>query len=134
MENPQKQPDKSSPAKKQLIVIFLLATVLFIGIIIKAAKDYHWWLPETEIVSTLHPEDLKQKIDINAAPWYEIVLLPKLGEVKARAIIAYREKHGRFKSLDELRQINGIGKNIINSLKGYVIVGTGSTHNNRDHF
>ncbi|MCF6147443.1 MAG: helix-hairpin-helix domain-containing protein [Candidatus Kuenenia sp.] len=128
MESPQKLPNKTSPAKKQLIVIFFLTTSLFIGIVIKAGRDYHWWQPETEIVSTLTPGDIKTKIDINEAPWHELLLLPKVGEVKARAIVAYRKKHGRFNTLDELRQIKGIGNNIIELLKDCVIVGTGSVH------
>ncbi len=96
MENSQKQPNKSSPVKKQLIIIFFLTTALFAGIAIKAGRDYHWWLPETEIVSVLTPEDLKTKIDVNESPWYELLLLPKVGEAKAKAIVAYREKYGRF--------------------------------------
>jgi len=96
--------------------------------VIKAGRDYHWWLPETEIVSTLTPADIETKIDINEASWYELLLLPGVGEVKAKAIIACREKHGRFKNLDELRQIDGIGEKIIKSLKEYVVVGTDSAH------
>ncbi len=133
MENAQKQPNKSSPAKKQLIIIFFLTTVLFAGIAIKAGRDYHWWLPETEIVSVLTPEDLKTKIDINESPWYELLLLPKVGEAKAKAIVAYREKYGRFESLDELSRIDGIGKKIIALLKDCAIAGTGSAHVSDNH-
>lgn len=133
MENAQKQPNKSSPAKKQLIIIFFLTTALFAGIAIKAGRDYHWWLPETEIVSVLTPEDIKTKIDINESPWYELLLLPKVGEAKAKAIVAYREKYGRFESLDELSRIDGIGKKIIALLKDCAIAGTGSAHVSDNH-
>ena len=133
MENSQKQPNKSSPVKKQLIIIFFLTTALFAGIAIKAGRDYHWWLPETEIVSVLTPEDLKTKIDVNESPWYELLLLPKVGEAKAKAIVAYREKYGRFESLDELSRIDGIGKKIIALLKDCAIAGTGSAHVSDNH-
>lgn len=86
--------------------------------------DRHWWLPETEIVSNLKPEDIKVKLDINNAPWYELVLLPKLGEVKAKAIVAYREKHGNFKTLDELSNVKGIGTSVIEAIRDHVKIGS----------
>lgn len=96
--------------------------------------DSHWWLPETEIISNLKSEDIKVKLDINNAPWYELVLLPKLGEVKAKAIVAYREKHGNFKTLDELSNVKGIGTSIIEAIRDHIKIGpdtTGVVSNNR---
>lgn len=120
----QKPSDNFSPTKKQLIVIYFLATTLFIGTIIKIGMDRHWWLPETEIIGNLKPEDIKVKLDVNNAPWYELVLLPKLGEVKAKAIVAYREKHGNFKTLDELSNVNGIGTSIIEAIRDHIKIGS----------
>lgn len=124
MQISQKPPSKSSPTRKQLIVIFFLSTTLLVGIIIKIGMDYHWWLPETEIVSCLSPADIKIKLDINSAPWYELVLLPKLGESKAKAIVAYREKHGNFKTVEELSKVNGIGVSIVESIRNHVKIGS----------
>ena len=120
MQNSQKPSSNTSPTRKQLIVIFFLATTLFIGTIVKLGMDRHWWLPETEIVSTLKPEDIKVKLDVNNAPWYELVLLPKLGEVKAKAIVAYREKYGSFKTLDELSRVKGLNASVIEAIRDYV--------------
>ena len=86
--------------------------------------DHHWWLPATEIVSDLRPEDIKVTLDINTAPWYELVLVPRLGEVKAKAIVAYREKYGNFKSLDEVANVSGMGQSIVNAIRDYVKIGT----------
>lgn len=123
----QKPSDGFSPTKRQLIVICFLSTTLFIGAIIKAGMDYHWWLPKTEIVSSLQPEDIKVKLDINTSPWYELVLLPKLGEAKAKAIVAYREKHGNFKTLDELGKIKGIGNSIMDAIRDSIKIGSATT-------
>jgi len=120
MQTSQKPSSNTSPTRKQLIVIFFLATTLFIGTIIKLGMDHHWWLPETEIVSTLKPEDIKVKLDVNNAPWYELVLLPKLGEVKAKAIVAYREKYGSFKSIDELSKVKGINTSVLESIRDHI--------------
>jgi competence ComEA-like helix-hairpin-helix protein len=62
-----------------------------------------------------------------------LLLLPKVGEAKAKAIVAYREKYGRFESLDELSRIDGIGKKIIALLKDCAIAGTGSAHVSDNH-
>jgi len=120
MQNSQKPSSNTSPTRKQLIVIFFLATTLFIGTIVKLGMDHHWWMPETEIVSTLKPEDIKVKLDINKSPWYELVLLPKLGEVKAKAIVTYREKYGSFKTLDELSRVKGLNASVIEAIRDYV--------------
>lgn len=124
----QKPSSNTSPTRKQLIVIFFLATTLFIGTIIKLGMDHHWWLPETEIVSILKPEDIKIKLDVNNAPWYELVLLPTLGEVKAKAIVAYREKYGNFKSIDELSKVKGINTSVLESIRYHIKIGTDTAY------
>lgn len=129
MQISPKPPGKDSPIQKQIVVIFFLATTLFVGIIIKVGVDHHWWLPDTEITSDLNPEDIRVKLDINKAPWYELVLLPKLGEVKAKAIVMHREKYGDFKSLDELSKVKGIGTSIIEAVKDHIKVGSGDEFN-----
>ena len=123
MQTSQKPSSKTPPTRKQLIIIFFLATTLFIGTIVKVGMDHHWWLPETEIVSTLNPEDIKVKLDINKSPWYELVLLPKLGEGKAKAIVAYREKHGNFRAIDELSRVKGISASVLESIKDHIKIG-----------
>ncbi|MDR4508554.1 MAG: helix-hairpin-helix domain-containing protein [Candidatus Brocadiaceae bacterium] len=110
--------------RKQLFVIFFLTTTLFIGTILKTGIDYHWWLPKTEITSRLKPEDIKSTLDINHASWYELVLLPKLGEVKARAIVAYREKHGAFQTVEELSRVKGIGPSILDAINDHITIGS----------
>ena len=132
MQISQKPSNSSSPTRKQLIIIFFLATTLFVGTIIKVGMDHHWWLPETEIVSTLKPEDIKIKLDVNNAPWYELVLLPKLGEVKAKAIVAYREKHGSFRNIDELSRVKGISTSVLESIRDHVNVGGNSSPEEKD--
>ena len=122
-KTPQKQPDNFSPTWRQLVVIFFLATTLLIGSMVKLGMDHHWWLPATEIVSGLKPEDIKVTLDINTALWHELVLLPRLGEVKAKAIVAYREKYGNFRSLDELANVSGMGPSIIDAIRDYVKIG-----------
>ena len=48
------------------------------------------------------------KIDINAAPWHEWVLLDGIGEARARAIVAARERRGGFGSIEDLAAVPGL--------------------------
>lgn len=51
-----------------------------------------------------------QKVDINKASIKDLRKVKGLSAGKARAIVAYRKKHGDFKSLDELKDVNGFKK------------------------
>ena len=93
--------------------------------------DYHWWLSKTEIESYLKPEDINVKLDINEAPSYELVLLPGLGETKAKAIVSYRDKHGGFKSLDELFRVDGIKSSTIEAIQELIRIGSYTTGTNQ---
>lgn len=59
-------------------------------------------------------------INLNEASISELAFLPGLGEKTAVAIIEYRKKHGRIKSLDELLNIKGIGKRKLGKIKNLI--------------
>ncbi|HHS7809894.1 MULTISPECIES: ComEA family DNA-binding protein [Pseudomonas] len=55
-----------------------------------------------------------QKIDLNGADAATLQKeLAGVGEAKAKAIVAYREINGPFASVDELLEVKGIGKAIL---------------------
>lgn len=53
------------------------------------------------------------KVNINTATESELTTIPGIGKVKAKSIIEYREQNGNFKSIDELKEINGFGAKTI---------------------
>lgn len=61
-------------------------------------------------------------ININTASVRELRKLKGVGEVTAANIVAYREKHGAFRSADELDNVYGIGRATVEKLRPYVIV------------
>jgi competence protein ComEA len=60
-------------------------------------------------------------VDLNTATAEQLDALPGIGPVTAQKIVAYREAHGPFTSLDALDAIPGIGPARIASLRGLVV-------------
>jgi competence protein ComEA len=65
-------------------------------------------------------------ININTATKDELVALPGIGPAKAQAIVDYRKAHGPFKSVEELKDVKGIGAKRFEKLKPDLAV-TGPT-------
>lgn len=58
---------------------------------------------------TSSKKDLTAVVNINTAGVEELCNLSGIGEVKARAIVEYREQNGKFASIDDLAKVKGIG-------------------------
>ena len=67
---------------------------------------------------------LANTIDINTADAQTLATgLTGVGETKARAIVAYRDQNGPFKSPDDLKQVKGIGDRILELNRGNISAG-----------
>ena len=62
-------------------------------------------------------------LNLNTATKDELVALSGIGPAKAQAIIDYRTQHGGFKSVDELKDVKGIGARRFEKLKSELTVG-----------
>ncbi|HHW46675.1 MAG TPA: ComEA family DNA-binding protein [Clostridiales bacterium] len=83
--------------------------------------------PETTSIKPLSssagtPASEKSKININSATKDQLMALPGIGEVKAQAIIDYRELNGPFMSVDELINVKGIGPATLEKIKDLVVI------------
>lgn len=61
-------------------------------------------------------------LDLNAATVTDLDGLPGIGPVLAQHIVDWRTEHGRFGSVDQLREVGGIGESKYAQLKGKVRV------------
>lgn len=63
-----------------------------------------------------------KKININTADVSELMELEGIGEKKAEDIIEYRLKNGKFRSAEELTEVDGIGITILEKNSGRISV------------
>ena len=76
--------------------------------------------PSSEDGNKLIDDD--SKVSINSATKEELMKLDGIGEVKAEAIIKYRQENGSFKSVEELKNVSGIGDAVYDKIKDNIIV------------
>jgi competence protein ComEA len=62
-------------------------------------------------------------LNLNTATKDELIALSGIGPAKAQAILDYRTQHGGFKSVDELKDVKGIGARRFEKLKAELTVG-----------
>lgn len=72
------------------------------------------------VSSNLSKSTQSNKININNASKAELETLPYIGEVLADRIIEYRQKNGRFKSLEEIKNVEGIGEKRYEAIKDLI--------------
>ena len=77
------------------------------------------------VVGTPVPEvvtSTTELVNINTASVAELDTLPGVGPTTAAAIIAHREQHGPFQTVDQLGDVHGIGPAKLDALRGLVTV------------
>ncbi len=111
--------DKKSPLLAFAAALLIFAVLMIFKIIDAPGADSlkAVSVPEAQTVmdrAMSEPEtgeaDTGGLININTATEQELATLSEVGEVKARAIVEFREKYGYFRSIDELTLVEGIGE------------------------
>ena len=77
----------------------------------------------TNVETNIEKEnDAISKISLNNATISELMTLSGIGESKAKAIIEYREKNNGFKSIEELKNVSGIGNSTYEKIKDKITI------------
>lgn len=63
-----------------------------------------------------------KKININKATESDLTSIPGIGKSTAEKIITYREENGKFKSVEDLKNVSGIGDSKYEKMKDYISV------------
>ena len=75
----------------------------------------------SEIASST-PSNKNQKININKANAQDLESVPGIGPSTAEKIVTYRNENGKFSSIDDLKNVTGIGEKKFESIKDYISV------------
>ncbi len=128
--------------KNEQKVFFFLSVVMLAGVAVKAYKAYivppsapSFNYSVSDSIFTARSKSLMndslvtdssnlalKKINLNSATKTELMTLPGIGETMAKRIMLRREEKGKFKTINELRTIKGIGKNKFEKLKPHIEV------------
>ncbi len=65
---------------------------------------------------------LYKKVDINTADFKQLVEIPYIGKVRAEEIIQHRRQHGKFRTVDQLKNIKGIGPSTYKKIAPFIKV------------
>lgn len=65
-------------------------------------------------------------VNLNTASKDELVGLPGIGPAKAQAILDYRQQHGPFRAVEEVRKVRGIGEKLYLQIKPELTVTGGA--------
>lgn len=61
-------------------------------------------------------------VNINTASIQELTTLNGIGESKAKAIVSYRDKNGKFKTIKDIMNVSGISETLFSKIKDYITV------------
>ena len=65
---------------------------------------------------------IKYPININSCSLEELLTIKGLGDIKSKKIIEYRDANGLFKSIEDIKNISGIGDALFNQIKEFITV------------
>ena len=92
--------------KQERLVLSLFVLIIFFGSILQYSfKKFHGL---RDMVNLIDSDKVYKKINLNTAPMEELVGIPYIGEYTAANIIQYRQEHGPFTSIEQVKEVKGI--------------------------
>lgn len=109
---------------KAVATMWIMAFIMAIGLmtigLIKAGPAFGIWPFSDKEESNQEESSI---LNLNTASEDALAALPNVGAIKAQAIIAYRQQHGPFKTVEEVKQVPGIEEQTFASIKDRITVG-----------
>jgi competence protein ComEA len=112
--------------QRKFLSILLLIIALYLVIdLIRDSRTVSSQLPQHGSLAS----ELVSQLDLNNVDADSLSAIPRLGQVKARAIVAYRQQftaahpgQRAFNQMDDLVQIKGIGPSTMQLLREYTFI------------
>jgi DNA uptake protein ComE-like DNA-binding protein len=117
------------PVRKPLIewaeqvALLVLALAVVAGAAWQAVAYWRIGREPLEVVPAAPPT---YRVNVNAADWVTLALVPGLGETLAKRVVAERDAcGGRFDAVEDLKAVRGIGEKKLARLRPYLVIGDG---------
>lgn len=94
--------------------------VIYVPKIGEISEDFNIGQVVSSSTTIISSSETEKKVNINLADEFELLTLPGIGPSKAQAILSYREEIGKFQSIDDLKNVSGIGEKTFENLKDYI--------------
>lgn len=75
-----------------------------------------------KVESDINKDEQTSLVNINTATLEQLQTLTGIGESKAKAIIAYREKNGMFEKIEDIKNVSGIGDALFENIKNNITI------------
>ena len=97
-----------------------------INLAARVEDEDHWRIPArgegAAALSTAPQAASPGRVNLNSATVQQLQTLPNIGEVRARAIVSFREARGPFTAVEDLIQVSGIGPETLAAVRDVVEV------------
>lgn len=101
-------------------VLLGLSTLVLVLLGLNWAR-WHWREAPLVEIERLPENRYAYRVELNQANWVEWMQLEGIGEILARRIVAHREQHGPFSSIDDLTSVPGIGTATLDTIRPWVV-------------
>ena len=112
------------PTMREFVAVGVLAAALAVGVgltLRASSPEVRVLIAPARATGTCGAGPVK--LDLNTATVDELVLLPGIGPVRARAIVADRARRGAFSSVESLSRVHGIGPVTVERVRPHVVIG-----------
>jgi len=119
-------PPRQPPTVAPTLLTWPISVQLALGLIVVAGLFFILgrWSSESPKVAIDIFEHAGPALDLNRATKAELRLLPGLGDALAQRVVDFRHRHGSFRSVDDLRQVSGIGPKTLDRIRPFLFVAT----------
>ena len=107
--------EETKDEEKEEITIHIIGEVKYPGIVILKSGQ--------RIVDAIEAAGGEtEEVNLNTATLEELTSLPGIGESTAQKIIDYRRQNGKFKAIEDLKNVSGIGESKFDNIKDKITV------------
>lgn len=93
-------------SKQERLILTVVVLVMLIGATVGAALKKFPFL--IDIINVMESDAVYRKVDINTASAVELETVPYIGAYTAQQIVIYRQEHGRFQTVESIKEVKGI--------------------------